>query len=81
MLKVIFSSTAFKVEALVWYKYWLGRRNFQYKRTSVLQERLFQSNMQCRDGSKYPTFTVTILNTKETDEIEYNPKATLVEYH
>ena len=44
-------------------------------------KKLFQSNIKGQSGSKYPTFPITIINARGTGEIEYNPKATLVEYH
>ena len=42
---------------------------------------MFQSNIEGQYGSKYTTFPVPIGNAKETGEIEYDPKAPLVEYH
>ena len=44
-------------------------------------KRLFQSNIQGQARAKYPTFTFSIENAKETDEVEYNYKAPIVEYH
>ena len=44
-------------------------------------KRCFQRNIQGSYGSKYPTFPVTIVNAKETGEVEYYRKVTLVEYH
>ena len=58
----------------------MGRRNFS-RREPQFYKRLFQSNIQGQYGSKYTTFPVSIVNTKETGEIENHPKAPLVEYH
>ena len=44
-------------------------------------KKLFQGSIEGQDGSKYTTLPVTIVNTKETGEILYYPKAPLVEYH
>ena len=43
--------------------------------------KLFKINIEGQAVSKYPKFTVTIGNGKETGEIEYGTKAPLVEYH
>ena len=42
------------------------------------KKRMFQSNIKGQSGSQYPTFPVPIRNSKETGEIECNPKDPLL---
>ena len=50
-------------------------------RGSHFYKSLFQINIQGQSGLKYPIFPVTIVNTKETGEIEYDIQYPLVSYH
>ena len=50
-------------------------------RESQLYKRMFQINIEGQYRLTYPTFTVTIRNSKNTGEIEYNLKYPLVAYH
>ena len=49
-------------------------------REPQFHKRLFQRNIEGQAGSKYPIFPVPIGNVKKTSEVEYKPKAPLIEY-
>ena len=44
-------------------------------------KRFFQRNIEGRSVKVFPTFTVTILNTKITSAIAFHPLAPTFEYH